>query len=406
MGGEVVAEPAEEPMAEPPARLGGGIRFNHLRRAAVYISLMHLYLHVPFCARRCSYCDFAIAVRRQVPSEGYVSAVLREWALWQADPVWDGSPEVDTIYFGGGTPSRLHPNAIARLLERIAADRPVASDAEITLEANPDDVTLAAATEWRAAGVNRVSLGVQSFDPEVLRWMHRVHTVDQVPAAVEALRCAGIRDLSIDLIFGLPTELGRDWAADLESAFELGPEHLSLYGLTVEAHTPLGHWAGRGEVGALDEDGYSGEFLAAHEALTDGGYEHYEVSNAARPGHRARHNSAYWRRAHFIGLGPSAHSGFAAERRWNVREWAAYERMLGQGKSPVEGRELLDEAAIALEELYLGLRTAEGVAGDRLLPAMRGEWQLNGWAAEIGERIRLTPEGWLRLDALVASINR
>jgi oxygen-independent coproporphyrinogen-3 oxidase len=367
---------------------------------------MHLYLHVPFCARRCSYCDFAIAVRRDVPSEAYVSAILREWAMWQIDPVWDESPAVDTIYFGGGTPSRVSPAAIGQLLERVASDRSIAADAEITLEANPDDVTLAAANQWRAAGVNRISLGVQSFDPEVLRWMHRTHTAEQVPPAVEILRGAGIEDLSMDLIFGLPADLGRDWSRDLESAFALGPEHLSLYGLTVEAHTPLGHWTGRGEVSALDEDSYAGEFLAAHEALADHGYEHYEVSNAARPGHRSRHNSAYWRRAPFVGLGPAAHSGFASERRWNVREWAAYERVVGQGKSPVEGRELLDEAAVALEELYLGLRTTEGLPNDRLPSALSRQWELSGWAEETGGRVRLTPEGWLRLDALVGSINR
>jgi putative oxygen-independent coproporphyrinogen III oxidase len=365
---------------------------------------MHLYLHVPFCARRCSYCDFAIAVRREVPSDAYVTAVLREWELWQSDPVWDNSTELETIYFGGGTPSRVTPAAIARLLERIAADRPIAPGAEITLEANPDDVTLAAAGSWKAAGVNRISLGVQSFDPEVLRWMHRVHTADQVPRAVEALRCAGIGDLSVDLIFGLPTELRRDWSRDLESAFALGPEHLSLYGLTVEAHTLLGRWTGRGEVTAVDEDSYAAEFLAAHQALADHGYQHYEVSNAAQPGHRARHNSAYWRRAPFIGLGPSAHSGFRNERRWNVREWAAYERAIGTGRSPLEGRELLDEAAIALEELYLGLRTDGGLASHRLPPALQQEWQRNGWAGATGDRVRLTPEGWLRLDGLVASI--
>src|ERR1700737_1020840 len=166
---------------------------------------MHIYVHVPFCARRCSYCDFAIAVRKQVPSDAYVAAVLREWSLWQTDPTWDASPEVQTIYFGGGAPSRLTPAAIARLLEQIAADRAVVPGAEVTLEANPDDVTLAGAQAWRAAGVNRISLGVQSFHPRVLQWMHRTHTADQVPRAVDSIRCAGIQDLSVDLIFGLPS---------------------------------------------------------------------------------------------------------------------------------------------------------------------------------------------------------
>jgi oxygen-independent coproporphyrinogen-3 oxidase len=382
----------------------GGRRLRGLASHCVYIPGMHIYLHVPFCARRCSYCDFAIAVRREVPSEAYVAAVLREWALWQSDPVWDSSPDIQTVYFGGGTPSRVTTAAIAQLLERIGADRRVVSGAEITLEANPDDVTLEAARGWRSGGVNRVSLGVQSFDPEVLRWMHRTHTAEQVPRAVEALRCAGIADLSVDLIFGLPAELRRNWAGDLERAFALHPEHLSLYGLTVEPHTPLGHWTGRGEVGAVDEGSYAAEFLTAHHALAAHGYEHYEVSNAGRPGHQARHNSAYWRRAPFVGLGPAAHSGFGSERRWNVREWAAYARVVGAGKSPMEGRELLDDAAVALEEVYLGLRTSEGLANRRVPAALRAEWERNGWATATADRVRLTAEGWLRLDALAASI--
>jgi len=363
---------------------------------------VHVYLHVPFCTRRCTYCDFAIAVRREVPSDSYVDAVLREWTLWQADPMWELSPEVQTIYFGGGTPSKLTPAAIARLVDRIVADRAVARGAEVTLEANPEDVTLATVGPWRSAGVNRVSLGVQSFDPAVLGWMHRTHAADQVPRAVEALRAGGITDLSLDLIFGLPAALQRDWGYDLTQALALEPDHLSLYGLTVEAHTPLGRWTTRGEVIPVDDERYATEFLLAHSVLAAHGYEHYEVSNAARPGHRARHNSAYWRRAPFVGLGPSAHSGLGSERRWNVREWAAYQRLLQAGKSPLEGRELLDAAAVALEELYLGLRTSEGLALDRVPPTLAREWEAAGWAITGPDRLRLTPEGWLRLDALVS----
>lgn len=375
-----------------------------IHQRSAYISSVHLYLHVPFCARRCSYCDFAIAVRRKVPSEAYVDAVLREWSLWQSHPVWDMSQEVQTIYFGGGTPSRVTPASIARVLAQVAADRPIAADAEITLEANPEDVSLAAATAWRAAGVNRVSLGVQSFDPAVLEWMHRTHTAGQVPLAVDALRASGIEDLSLDLIFGLPTALGRDWNVDLERAFALEPEHLSLYGLTVEAHTPLGHWTDRGEVMPVDEDRYAAEFLLAHSALGAHGYEHYEISNAGRPGHRARHNSAYWRRAPFVGLGPAAHSGMGNERRWNVREWAAYQKLVAAGKSPLEGREFLDGAAVTLEELYLGLRTSEGLALHQVPAPVTSQWEQAGWATEAAGRVRLTAEGWLRLDALVPSI--
>jgi oxygen-independent coproporphyrinogen-3 oxidase len=234
--------------------------------------------------------------------------------------------------------------------------------------------------------------------------MHRVHTVEQIFRAVEAVRCAGIADLSVDLIFGLPRAQERDWAGDMEQAFALEPQHVSLYGLTVEAHTALGHWTARGESTPVDEESYAGEFLTAHSALTARGYEHYEVSNAARPGHRARHNSVYWQRAPFIGLGPAAHSGLGRERRWNVRDWAAYERVVASGKSPAEGRELLDDAAVALEELYLGLRTADGLAGDRVPPAVRRRWEAEGWAMPGTERVRLSAEGWLRLDPLVASI--
>jgi oxygen-independent coproporphyrinogen-3 oxidase len=366
---------------------------------------MHVYIHVPFCARRCSYCDFAIAVRRVVPSQAYLDAVLREWMLWQGEPVWDQSPRIDTIYLGGGTPSRLAPGKIAELLRRITTDRQLVPGAEITLEANPDDVTIDSAHAWKTAGVNRVSLGVQSFDPAALRWMHRTHTADQVPTAMDSLQCAGIENVSLDLIFGLPPELGRNWESDLEHAFQLEPEHLSLYGLTVEPHTVLGHRANRGAFVPGDEESYATEFMAAHQSLKTTGYEHYEVSNAARPGHRARHNFAYWRRSPFIGLGPSAHSGFGSERRWNLRDWPAYERAVAAGSSPVDTREVLDSDAVRLEELYLGLRTDVGVPSAQIPSPARQAWESAGWATTTGDRVRLTAEGWLRLDALVASVS-
>jgi oxygen-independent coproporphyrinogen-3 oxidase len=367
---------------------------------------VHLYLHVPFCARRCSYCDFAIAVRRSVPSEQYATAVLREWARRRHHPIWDTSGTVDTIYFGGGTPSRLAPALLARIVERVAADRPIVSNAEITLEANPEDVTPSAAAAWRRAGVNRVSLGVQSFDPAVLQWMHRTHTADQVPGAVEAIRAAGIADVSLDLIFGLPAGLGRRWNDDLAAALALHPDHLSLYGLTVEAGTPLARWTERGEVTPVDEDRYAAEFLAADAELGKAGFQHYEVSNYALPGHRAGHNSAYWSRAPFLGLGPSAHSGWGRERQWNVREWAAYLAAADRDADPTAGHERLDDSGIALEELYLGLRTRDGLPAERIRADTRDRWITDGWAAREGDRLRLTPEGWLRLDGLVAHLSR
>lgn len=364
---------------------------------------MHLYLHIPFCARRCSYCDFAIAVRRVVPSERYVKAIAKEWSLWQSHPVWSASPDVETIYFGGGTPSRLDPDGIGRIIELVGARREIVPAVEITLEANPDDVTPAAAASWAAAGVNRVSLGVQSFDPAVLAWMHRTHSSEQVAPAMEILRSAGITNLSLDLIFGLPPALARDWARDLDTALALEPAHLSLYGLTIEPRTPLGRWAGRGQVIPVPDEGYAAEFLHTAATLREIGWDHYEVSNAARPGFRSAHNSAYWRRAPYIGLGPSAHSGFGAERRWNIREWEAYRTALEAGRDPREGGETVAEESGRLEDLYLGLRTAEGAPSHLLRPETAEAWTRAGWGAESGGRYRLSTEGWLRLDALVAA---
>jgi oxygen-independent coproporphyrinogen-3 oxidase len=379
--------------------------WNSARRACSGgCETVHVYLHVPFCARRCSYCDFAIAVRRETPTAAYLDAVLQEWARRRSHPAWADSPRLDSIYFGGGTPSRLPGTAIAELVERLAAHRPLAEGAELTMEANPDDVTPAAARAWRAAGINRLSLGVQSFDDQVLHWMHRTHNAAAVPAAVSAARAAGFNDISVDLIFGLPVELHRDWAADLERALALEPEHLSLYGLTTEPQTPLARWTARGLVRPADDGRYAAEYLAAHAALSAAGFEHYEVSNACRPGRRARHNSAYWARAPYLGLGPSAHSAAAGERWWNLRDWTAYQRAISEGREWVAGREAPDAASARLEELYLGLRTLEGIALRHVPEPTATAWVASGWAERSGGRVRLTVEGWLRLDALVAAV--
>ncbi len=381
---------------------------------------MHLYFHVPFCARRCSYCDFAIAIRREIPSAAYADAVLHEWNLRQRDPAWSDSLRIETIYFGGGTPSLLDPVALRRILEQVREDREVPAGAEVTLEVNPDDVTAERVATWGAAGINRVSLGAQSFDPAVLAWMHRTHTTHQISLASALVREGGIPELSLDLIFGLPAKLGRDWAADLDQAFALEPEHLSLYGLTIEDHTPLARWIERGLVQAVDEDRYAAEFLRAHAALGQHGFDHYEVSNACRPGHHARHNSGYWRRAPYIGLGPSAHSGFGALRQWNLRNWTAYQRAIATHTSPVAGEEQLDSDACRLEEIYLGLRTDRGVPAEWIPSRLTGRWIDQGWARHNREdasgmgsaadhpdgrwRVKLTAEGWLRLDALAVQV--
>jgi oxygen-independent coproporphyrinogen-3 oxidase len=305
--------------------------------------------------------------------------------------------DLETIYLGGGTPSLLPPEAIQALLFRVPR-----SDflVEVTLEANPEDVTPDAARAWHAAGINRVSLGAQSFDDHVLTWMHRSHDAARVGAAVHALRGAGIDNISLDLIFALPDELQRDWERDLDMALALRPTHLSLYGLTVEPRTPLDRWISRGATHAPDEERYAEEYLLAHRRLTADGFVFYEVSNAARDGFRSRHNSAYWSGKPYLGLGPAAHSFDGTTRRWNLRAWEAYRRAIAEGRSAVESEERLTEEQREMEAIYLGLRTVEGLplAALRRLPP---PFAAQGWVVVDDRRVRCTPEGWLRLDSLV-----
>jgi oxygen-independent coproporphyrinogen-3 oxidase len=364
------------------------------------VQVRHVYVHVPFCARRCSYCDFAIAVRRVTPVDAFLDSISREIELRAGA---EQTP-VDTIYCGGGTPSRLGPDGVQRLLDIVRRRFRPERGAEVTLEANPEDVDLPAARAWRAAGVNRVSLGVQSFDDQVLRWMHRTHDAGQARNAVHVLRDAGFEDWSLDLIFALPPEVTRDWTADLDQALALEPPHVSCYGLTVEPHTPLERWRSRGQVHDADEERYAEEFLEADLTLTARGYEHYEVSNYSMPGHRARHNSAYWLRVPYAGFGPSAHSFDGVTRRWNLREFAAWQERLSVGVDPVGGTEVVSAESAALESAYLGLRSLNGIA---VTPATAGEfalWRDRGWASVVDGMCRLTPSGWLRLDAIVARL--
>ncbi|MFN2571794.1 MAG: radical SAM family heme chaperone HemW [Gemmatimonadales bacterium] len=364
---------------------------------------MHLYVHVPFCQRRCSYCDFSIAVRKRIPTQEYVDVVLRE-------AVTISAVDLETIYFGGGTPSLLPPPAIAKLVNELTPTirnpQFAIRNPEVTLEANPEDVTVASARAWHAAGINRVSLGAQSFDDHVLQWMHRPHDAAQTTRAVEALRSAGIENISLDLIFGLPEELHRNWERDLDILCSLRPTHCSLYGLTVEPRTPLDRWISRGATHAPDEDRYAEEYLFAHRRLGAENLEFYEVSNAARPGFRSRHNSAYWSGKSYTGLGPAAHSFDGTTRRWNLRAWEAYRRAVAEGRSVVESEEVLTDAQRELERLYMGLRTAEGISTTylpRLSAPVRG-FVAAGWVEEHAGRLKCTPEGWLRLDSLVSDL--
>jgi oxygen-independent coproporphyrinogen-3 oxidase len=362
----------------------------------------HVYLHVPFCARRCSYCDFSIAVRREVPVDEYVAALERELEI----RFGDARPRVvETLYLGGGTPSRLGGAGIARVVDLVQRYFPLAAGGELTIEANPDDVDVETVDAWVAAGVNRLSLGSQSFDDRALAWMHRTHDASAIERAVMTARAAGLDDLSLDLIFALPSELERDFAADVRQLLSLGPRHVSLYGLTVERATPLGRWVARAAISEADEETYEREFLAAHHLLTTAGLEHYEVSNYAQPGRRSRHNSSYWAGTPYVGLGPAAHGFDGEERRWNTRAYAAWRERTMSGADPCEGTETLTEENRTAESVYLGLRSDRGLV---LGPAERdlvSPWVVAGWA-HLGDdgRLRCTPLGWLRLDALAAAL--
>ena len=367
----------------------------------------HLYLHVPFCIRRCSYCDFAVTVFPSPPGAEWVDAVVSELRRRARERGWETPWQLDTVYCGGGTPSLLGPGVMAELRERLAELVWWDTVAEWTCEANPESFTAEVAAGWRAAGVNRISLGAQTFSEPILRWMGRQHGPEGPAAAVAAARSAGIDNVSIDLIFGLPRRLERDWREDLRRAAELAPEHVSLYGLTAESATPLGRWVRDGRERLADESEYAAEYLEAVAALEAADYRAYEVSNFARPGRESRHNRAYWEGRAYLGLGSGAHSYVPPERWWNTRDWPEYAARVRGGEETMAGREIVDGEAESLEGLWLGLRRREGINASDLNPAqaaLAAGWQDQGWARRGGARLCLTPEGWLRLDSLAVAL--
>jgi len=239
----------------------------------------------------------------------------------------------------------------------------------------------------------------------VLAWMHRTHDASAIERAVHAARDAKITNLSLDLIFALPSALNRDFERDVEHTLRLEPDHVSLYGLTVEPATPLGRWVKAGKEVEQPEEEYEREYLLAHRLMTAAGFEHYEVSNYARPGRRAVHNSAYWAAVPYVGLGPSAHEFSGAERRWNARAYADWRRALDEGRDPVEGSELLSADNRVAEQVYLGLRSDRGLATGPAERLLVDRWVEAGWATLSPDGIlRCTAEGWLRLDSLAAAL--
>lgn len=326
---------------------------------------------------------------------------------------WAEPLSLETLYVGGGTPSLLGPEAMARLkgaLEGTGAGSPGAvldQLVEFTAEANPESFTPTVAEGWRAAGVDRLSFGAQTFHEPSLRWMGRLHGTEGPTRAVRTARSAGFDNLGLDLIFGLPERLGRDLGADLDGVLALEPEHVSVYGLTVETGTPLGRWVAEGREVMPDEDRYGEEYLLVAERLRAEGYVHYEVSNFARPGREARHNAAYWQGVPYLGLGNGAHSYVPPRRWWNRRDWSAYRMAVAAGASPRESSEEVTGGARDLERVWLGLRTREGLPVDELTPsqtALVRTWCDRGWSEQPGDRVRLTAEGWLLLDRLAVEL--
>lgn len=326
-----------------------------------------LYIHIPFCQRKCPYCAFVSKQGSAAEIDVFVDLLMNEMRLAAGSP--PPPRGLESVYLGGGTPSLLQPVQVGRLLDLAGQLFGLSDGAEITLETNPGTVDQAILVGFRAAGVNRLSLGVQSFDDRMLTTLGRIHTASQAVSCVTSARRAGFNNIGIDLINSLPGQTLEMWRQDLRHALELGTEHLSVYGLCIEDGTPFAQrYAGHN--GLALEDLSADMFEAADRVLTCAGYEHYEIANYARPGFRSRHNSGYWKRDGYLGLGPGAHSFLRCSdygiRFGNTADPDEYVRSINRGELPHRDRiELTREDALA-EFMFLGLRMAEGVRSSDL----------------------------------------
>ncbi|MEZ0541522.1 radical SAM family heme chaperone HemW [Fibrella arboris] len=345
---------------------------------------MHLYLHVPFCKQACHYCDFHFSTNLRGKRQ-LVEAMAHEVHLRHT---YLPAAPLETIYFGGGTPSLLTEAELDYLFDAIHRHFTVLPAAEITLEANPDDLTDPARLAMFRRYVNRLSIGIQTFDEETLRWMNRAHTATEAENCVHRAREAGFDNLSIDLIYGISE---RTWATDLGKAIALDVPHLSAYSLTIEPNTPFGRWAAKGQLTPVDETLSAHQFTELDAALNTAGYVHYEISNFAKPGHLARHNTAYWQRKPYLGIGPSAHSYNGPSRQHNVPNNARYVKAITDGQIPAE-REELTRADQVNEYLLTGLRTIWGCQISEL-DALLGRSFLVEQAIELA---KLVKKGWLQ----------
>jgi putative oxygen-independent coproporphyrinogen III oxidase len=319
-----------------------------------------VYVHVPFCASRCGYCDFNTYTADEAGQDGYLDAILGELKL--AASAVPGRP-VDTVFFGGGTPTLLDPADLGRILDGIDATWGLAADAEVTTEANPESVDPASLRALRRAGFTRISLGMQSAAPNVLRILDRRHTAGRAPQAAIEAREAGFEHVNLDLIYGTPGEAESDFAASLDTAIKAGVDHVSAYSLIVEDGTRMAGRMRRGELPYPSDDVAADRYLAAEAALTGAGFDWYEVSNwATTADARCRHNLLYWTGGDWWGLGPGAHSHVGGVRWWNVKHPSAYGKRLAEGVSPGHGREILTAEDQHVEDVMLRVRLADGLA--------------------------------------------
>ncbi len=368
-----------------------------------------IYLHIPFCKQACHYCDFHFSTDSR-GSEEMVSAMVRELDL-RKDFL---SGPVQTIYWGGGTPSLLPAELLERLMGNIREQFKVAPDAEVTLEANPDDLDPAKLRQLRLAGINRLSLGIQSFSDELLRFLNRAHDADSARRCISLSRDAGFSNLSVDLIYGITGLDPELWRGTLEEIMQHKPEHLSAYALTIEERTVFGSRLKKGQLNPPDEADVAGQFETMVGVLEENGYEHYEISNFSLPGFHSRHNSNYWKQVPYLGIGPSAHSYDGMRRFMNIRNNARYVRSLADGILPMETEVLTRENKVN-EYILTRIRTSWGcdlrelrdVLADDLLTRCAGvldRYERLGLLVLSGDVLRLTGKGKLLADRITEDL--
>ncbi|MCX5892002.1 MAG: radical SAM family heme chaperone HemW [Deltaproteobacteria bacterium] len=365
-----------------------------------------LYVHVPFCQSKCPYCDFYSITSPDLIS-AYLEALENEASLYK-----DSFASFDSLYLGGGTPSLLTREQLTSLTKNLRRHLIFSSDTEFTLEANPDDLTTEKLRLWRDLGINRLSLGVQSFDEAELVFLQRRHTARQTMRVIELIRAAGFANLGLDLMYGLPGQSIDAWLKTLETALSFTPEHLSCYQLTIEAGetpappTPLARRLARGEFVLPDEEAQREFFLLTRQFLEDRGYIHYEISNFARGEEfLSRHNRKYWNHTPYLGLGPAAHSYKSGRRWWNFASVAQYCAALNLGTAPVAGSEDLTPEQLRLEALYLGFRTRDGVPLEVIQrhprwPVVLSELGQSGLVKLANGRVTATAQGLVVADRL------